>query len=295
MKGIILAGGTGSRLFPATQGTIKQLIPIYDKPLIYYPLSVLMLAGIRDILIISTKVDLPKFQKLLGGGKHLGLNFEYIIQPKPDGLAQALILGESFIQREPVCLALGDNIHYGNGLTPLLFQAFENAVQLDCATIFGYSVENPIQYGVLKLDNNSNIIGLEEKPANPPSNYAITGLYFYPSGVSNKAKLTKPSKRGELEITEVNQIYLKENRLKVQLMGRGFAWFDVGTHDNLLEASNFVQCIEKRQGLKIACPEEIAYQKRYITKKELIQIAKFYKNNNYGRYLLECYGMTNGF
>lgn len=287
MKGIILAGGNGTRLYPITQGVSKQLIPIYDKPMIYYPLSVLMLAGIQDILIISTPNDLQNFKKLLGDGRHIGLNLQYIEQPKPDGLAQAFILGERFIGDDNVCLILGDNIFYGHGLTELLTSS-TNTVKLNKkATIFGYYVKNPQRYGVAEFDQNNNIVNIEEKPKEPKSNYAVAGLYFYPNDVISKAKILKPSIRNELEITDLNKLYLDESRLKIQLMGRGYAWLDTGTHESLLEASMFIQTIENRQSLKIACIEEIAYEMGYITKEELLKLAEPLKKNQYGQYLIK--------
>jgi len=286
MKGIILAGGSGTRLYPITKGVSKQLVPIYDKPMIYYPLSVLMLAGITEVLIISTPTDLPRFEQLLGDGSDIGMNFSYVVQPSPDGLAQAFILGEEFIGDDDVCLVLGDNIFYGHGLTDLLAQSVKNAEVEKKATVFGYYVKDPERYGVAEFDDNGNVTSIEEKPANPKSNYAVVGLYFYPNDVVQKAKLVKPSKRGELEITTLNQDYLKEARLKVELMGRGYAWLDTGTHESLLEASMFIQTIENRQGLKVACLEEIAYEMGYITKEQLIELAQPLKKNQYGQYLL---------
>lgn len=286
MKGIILAGGSGTRLYPITQSVSKQLLPIYDKPMIYYPLSVLVLAGIKDILIISTPDDLPKFRELLGNGKNLGLNFEYKEQPSPDGLAQAFILAEEFLDGDDACLILGDNIFYGDGLTHLLTQSIKNANN-NFATVFGYYVNDPERYGVAEFDAQGSVISLEEKPDNPKSNYAVIGLYFYPNDVVKKAKQVKPSARGELEITTLNQDYLQENRLKVNLMGRGYAWFDAGTHDSLLETSQFVQTIENRQGLKIACLEEIVYNLSYINEQQLKELAEPLAKNNYGKYLLK--------
>lgn len=287
MKGIILAGGSGTRLYPITQGISKQLVPVYDKPMIYYPLSVLMLAGIRDILIISTPTDLPRFQELLGDGSELGMSFSYIIQPSPDGLAQAFILGEDFIGEDNVCLVLGDNIFYGNDFTAMLKRSVLNVEQENKATVFGYYVNDPERYGVVEFDENENALSIEEKPKNPKSNYAVVGLYFYPNSVVKLAKEVKPSDRGELEITSINQAYLQSNDLKVELMGRGFAWLDTGTHESLLEASQFIQTIEKRQSLKVACLEEIAYDKGYINKEELIALAQPLKKNQYGQYLLK--------
>lgn len=286
MKGIILAGGSGTRLYPITKGASKQLMPIYDKPMIYYPLSVLMLAGIKDILIISTPHDLPRFQELLGDGSDLGMKFEYIVQPSPDGLAQAFILGKEFIGDDDVCLVLGDNIFYGHGLTKLLSQSVQNAKDENKSTVFGYYVKDPERYGVAEFDENGNVTSLEEKPKNPKSHYAVIGLYFYPNDVVKKAKTIKPSERGELEITTLNQIYLEEKRLKVELMGRGYAWLDTGTHESLLEASSFIQTIENRQSLKVACIEEIAYEMGYIDKKQLLKLAQPLKKNQYGQYLI---------
>lgn len=286
MKGIILAGGSGTRLYPITKGVSKQLVPIYDKPMIYYPLSVLMLAGIKEVLIISTPHDLPRFEELLGDGSDIGVHFEYIIQPSPDGLAQAFILGEKFIGDEDVCLVLGDNIFHGHGLTKLLAQSVKNVTDENKATVFGYYVKDPERYGVAEFDKNSNVISLEEKPEKPKSNYAVIGLYFYPNDVVKKAKGVKPSDRGELEITTLNQLYLDEDRLKVELMGRGYAWLDTGTHESLLEASQFIQTIENRQSLKVACIEEIAYEMGYINTKELLELAEPLKKNQYGQYLI---------
>ena len=286
MKGIILAGGSGTRLYPITKGVSKQLVPIYDKPMIYYPLSVLMLAGIREVLIISTPHDLPRFEELLGDGSDIGMNFSYVVQPSPDGLAQAFILGESFIGNDNVCLILGDNIFYGHGLTSLLSKSVKNASKESKATVFGYYVKDPERYGVAEFDDNGVVTSIEEKPTNPKSNYAVVGLYFYPNDVIQKAKLVKPSDRGELEITTLNQDYLNDERLKVELMGRGYAWLDTGTHESLLEASLFIQTIENRQSLKVACIEEIAFEMGYITKEKLIQLAQPLKKNQYGQYLI---------
>ncbi len=287
MKGIILAGGSGTRLYPITKGISKQLAPIYDKPMIYYPLSVLMLSGITEVLVISTPQDLPRFEDLLGDGSDIGMKFSYKVQPSPDGLAQAFILGESFIGNDAVCLVLGDNIFYGHGLTKMLSSAVKNAVEEKKATVFGYYVKDPERYGVAAFDNEGNVTSIEEKPENPESNYAVVGLYFYPNSVVGVAKNVKPSERGELEITTVNQTYLASQELKVELMGRGYAWLDTGTHESLLEASNFIQTIENRQGLKVACIEEIAYEMGYITKEQLIELAQPLKKNQYGQYLLK--------
>jgi len=286
MIGIVLAGGSGTRLYPATKGISKQLIPIYDKPMVYYPLSVLMLAGIREILIITTPEDQAGFIRLLGDGSELGLHFEYITQPSPDGLAQAFILGESFIGDDNVCLVLGDNIFYGHDLTKTLANAVKNVETSAMATVFGYHVHDSERYGVAEFDSEGCVVSLEEKPQQPRSNYAVTGLYFYPNDVVEKAKMVKPSHRGELEITTVNQMYLEERRLKLEKMGRGFAWFDTGTHERLLQASSFIETIENRQGLKIACIEEIAYDKGYISKQQLIQLAQPLAKNQYCQYLL---------
>jgi len=286
MKGIILAGGSGTRLYPITKGVSKQLTPIYDKPMIYYPLSVLMLSGITEILIISTPHDLPRFEELLGDGKDIGLTLSYKVQPSPDGLAQAFILGEDFIGQDDVCMVLGDNIFYGHGLVAMLNQAVVNVTQHNKATVFGYHVKDPDQYGVVDFDAEGNALSLEEKPLKPKSNYAVVGLYFYPNSVVEIAKNIKPSARGELEITTVNQTYLEHGDLKVELMGRGFAWLDTGTHESLLDASNFIQTIETRQGLKVACIEEIAYEMGYISKAELINLAQPLLKNQYGQYLL---------
>ena len=286
MKGIILAGGSGTRLYPITKGVSKQLVPIYDKPMIYYPLSVLMLAGICEVLIISTPTDLPRFEELLGNGEHIGMKFEYVEQPSPDGLAQAFILGEEFIGDDGVCLVLGDNIFYGHGLTNLLSVSVKNATKDNNATVFGYYVKDPERYGVAEFNGNGDVTSIEEKPENPKSNYAVIGLYFYPNDVVKKAKNVKPSHRGELEITTLNQEYLNELRLKVELMGRGYAWLDTGTHESLLEASQFIQTIENRQSLKVACLEEIAYEMGYISKEKLLELAQPLKKNQYGQYLI---------
>ena len=288
MKGIILAGGSGTRLYPITRGVSKQLVPIYDKPMVYYPLSVLMLAGIKDVLIITTPEDQVSFQRLLGDGSELGMAFSYVIQPSPDGLAQAFILGESFIGNDDVCLILGDNIYHGHDLTSLLVTAVTNIQTENKATVFGYHVTDPERYGVAEFDAQGNVISIEEKPLEPKSNYAVTGLYFYPNDVIQKAKAISPSHRGELEITSVNQVYLSEQRLKVELMGRGYAWLDTGTHESLLEASQFIEIIERRQGLKIGCIEEIAFQRGYISKEQLEALALPLIKNAYGQYLLKC-------
>lgn len=285
MKGIVLAGGTGSRLYPITKGVSKQLLAIYDKPMIYYPVSVLMLAGIREVLIISTPEDLPNFQNLLGDGRDIGMDFHYKEQPSPNGLAEAFIIGEEFIGDDSVCLVLGDNIFYGQGFGSLLERARISCEENNKATIFGYYVQNPKRYGVVDFDEKGQALSIEEKPENPKSNFAVTGLYFYPNKVIEIAKKCEPSKRGELEITSVNVKFLKEKELNVELMGRGFAWLDTGTHDSLLEASNFIQTIEKRQGLKIACLEEIAFRKGFIKKEMLKEAATKYNNSEYGNYL----------
>lgn len=286
MKGIILAGGSGTRLYPITQGVSKQLTPIYDKPMIYYPLSVLMLSGITEVLIISTPQDLPQFKALLGDGKSIGMNFSYAEQPSPDGLAQAFIIGEEFIGNDDVCLVLGDNIFYGHGLTKMLANSIANVENENKATVFGYYVKDPERYGVAEFDNEGNVLSIEEKPEQPKSSYAVVGLYFYPNSVVEIAKQIKPSARGELEITTVNQTYLKQGDLKVELMGRGYAWLDTGTHESLLEASNYIQTIENRQGLKVACIEEIAFEMGYINKEKLIELAQPLIKNQYGQYLL---------
>lgn len=287
MKGIILAGGSGTRLYPITKGVSKQLVPIYDKPMIYYPLSVLMLAGIKEVLIISTPHDLPRFEELLGNGSDLGMKFSYVVQPSPDGLAQAFLLGEEFLNGDDACLVLGDNIFYGHGLTTMLANSIKNAKDENKATVFGYYVSDPERYGVAEFNENGDVTSIEEKPTNPKSNYAVIGLYFYPSDVVKKAKNVKPSHRGELEITTLNQDYLSENRLKVELMGRGYAWLDTGTHESLLEASSFIQTIENRQSLKVACLEEIAYEMGYISKEQLLALAEPLKKNQYGQYLIK--------
>ncbi len=287
MKGIVLAGGSGTRLYPITKGISKQLIPIYDKPMIYYPVSVLMLAGIKEILIISTPFDLPGFKRLLGDGSSFGVRFEYAEQPSPDGLAQAFIIGEKFIGNDSVCLVLGDNIFYGAGFSSLLQNSVQMAEKENKATVFGYYVNDPERYGVAEFDKTGKCLSIEEKPEHPKSNYAVVGLYFYPNSVVEIAKNIKPSPRGELEITTVNQCYLKEDNLMVQTLQRGFAWLDTGTHDSLSEASTFIECIEKRQGLKVACLEEIAYKKGWITTEKLREEAQPMIKNNYGKYLLQ--------
>ena len=287
MKGIVLAGGSGTRLYPITKGISKQLIPIYDKPMIYYPVSVLMLAGIKEILIISTPFDLPGFKRLLGDGSSFGVRFEYAEQPSPDGLAQAFIIGEEFIGNDSVCLVLGDNIFYGAGFSTLLRNSVKRAEEDNKATVFGYYVNDPERYGVAEFDHNGKCLSIEEKPEHPKSNYAVVGLYFYPNSVVEIAKNIKPSPRGELEITTVNQCYLKQENLMVQTLQRGFAWLDTGTHDSLSEASTFIECIEKRQGLKVACLEEIAYKKGCITTEKLKEEAQPMIKNNYGKYLLQ--------
>ena len=287
MKGIVLAGGSGTRLHPITKGVSKQLLPIYDKPMIYYPISVLMLAGIKEILIISTPIDLPFFEKLLGSGEELGIRFVYAEQPSPDGLAQAFIIGKDFIGTDDVCLVLGDNIFYGQGLTRLLKSALSNVTEKRTATVFGYWVADPERYGVAEFDTDGKVISIEEKPAVPKSNFAVVGLYFYPNEVVQVAQEIKPSARGELEITTVNEVFLQKDRLNVELMGRGYACLDTGTHESLLEASSFIQTIEKRQGLKIACLEEIAYEMGFIDKEQVLRLAQDLAKTGYGQYLLK--------
>lgn len=287
MKGIILAGGSGTRLYPITKGVSKQLLPVYDKPMIYYPLSVLMLAGIQEILIISTPEDLPGFKRLLGNGEDWGLKFAYAEQPSPDGLAQAFIIGEEFIGEDDVCLVLGDNIFYGHGLPEILKNARKNVEEDKQATVFGYYVTDPERYGVAEFDTTGKVTSIEEKPAVPKSNYAVVGLYFYPNSVINIAKNIKPSARGELEITTVNQEYLKLDTLKVELMGRGFAWLDTGTHESLIEAGSFVETLQKRTGLMVSCPEEIAYKRGFISKEQVLKLADGLSKNAYGQYLLK--------
>lgn len=285
MKGIILAGGAGTRLYPLTMVTSKQLLPVYDKPMIYYPLSTLMLAGIRDILIISTPEDTPRFENLLGDGDQFGVHFSYKVQPSPDGLAQAFLLGEEFIENDACAMVLGDNIFYGNGFSKILKTAAENAEQNVRATVFGYYVNDPERFGIVEFDEDGKVLSVEEKPAQPKSNYAITGLYFYPAGVSQMAHDVQPSARGELEITTLNDMYLKQNKLDVQLLGRGFAWLDTGTMDSLVEAADFVQMVEKRQGIKISAPEEIAYKNGWITREKLLESAARYGKSPYGAHL----------
>lgn len=292
MKGIVLAGGSGTRLYPITKGISKQLIPIFDKPMIYYPVSVLMLAGIKEILIISTPYDLPGFKRLLGDGHDLGVKFSYVEQPSPDGLAQAFILGEDFIGDDSACLVLGDNIFYGSGFTALLKQSLKDAEEKDKATVFGYYVNDPERYGVVEFDNHGKCLSIEEKPKNPKSNYAVVGLYFYPNSVIDVAKNIKPSERGELEITTVNQTFLERQQLQVKTLQRGFAWLDTGTHDSLSEASTFIEVIEKRQGLKVACLEEIAFKQGWIDAKQLKKLAEPMLKNNYGKYLLDIASRT---
>lgn len=286
MKGIILAGGSGTRLYPITLGVCKQLLPIYDKPMIYYPLSVLMLAGIRDIMIISTPNDLPRFMQIFGSGENIGLKFSYKEQPHPGGIAQAFIIAKDFIQDDNVCLVLGDNIFYGHGFTNLLKKAYSDIETFGGATVFGYYVNDPERYGVVEFDKDGRVLSIEEKPKIPKSKYAVTGLYFYDNQVIKIAESIKPSHRGELEITDVNKEYLKNKKLRVELMGRGFAWLDTGTHESLLEAGEFIATIEKRQGLKIACIEEIAYKLGYINKEQLIKLAQYLNKNEYGKYLM---------
>ena len=292
MKGIVLAGGSGTRLYPITKGISKQLIPIFDKPMIYYPVSVLMLAGIKEILIISTPHDLPGFKRLLGDGHDLGVKFSYVEQPSPDGLAQAFILGEDFIGDDSACLVLGDNIFYGSGFTALLKQSLKDAEQKDKATVFGYYVNDPERYGVVEFDGQGKCLSIEEKPAHPKSNYAVVGLYFYPNSVIDIAKKIKPSERGELEITTVNQMFLERQQLQVKTLQRGFAWLDTGTHDSLSEASTFIEVIEKRQGLKVACLEEIAFKQGWIDAEQLKKLAEPMLKNNYGKYLLDIASRT---
>jgi len=286
MKGIILAGGSGTRLYPLTKSVSKQLLPIYDKPMIYYPLSILMLAGIQEVLIISTPDDISRFENLLGDGSEIGMKFQYKVQPSPDGLSQAFILGKDFIGGDDVCLILGDNIFYGHGMTGILERAVSLANKKNMATVFGYYVKDPEHYGVIEFDSDGLVINIEEKPAKPKSNFAVTGLYFYPNDVIKKATFVEPSERGELEITTLNQLYLDEERLIVEKMSRGYAWLDTGTHENLLEASAFIETIEKRQGLKVACIEEIAFEKGYISNDQLVVLANKLTDNQYGRYLL---------
>lgn len=286
MKGIILAGGSGTRLYPITRGVSKQLIPVYDKPMVYYPLSVLMLAGIREVLVITTPEDQGSFQRLLGDGSEMGMRFEYVVQPSPDGLAQAFILGRDFIGDDDVCLILGDNIYYGHELGRLLKSAVATARKDNKATVFGYHVQDPQRYGVVEFNAEGSVVGIEEKPQQPKSNFAVTGLYFYPNDVMQKAVEVKPSARGELEITTVNQMFLAEGRLMLEKMGRGYAWLDTGTHESLLEASAFIETIEKRQGLKVACLEEIAFDMGYISREQVLELARPLEKNQYGQYLL---------
>ena len=286
MKGIILAGGSGTRLYPSTLATSKQLLPVYDKPMIYYPLSMLMLAGIREVLVISSPEDLPKYQSLLSNGDSIGMKFTYKIQPSPDGLAQAFVLGEEFIGDENVCLILGDNIFYGSDLPRTLRVAVQDVNESNTATVFGYYVNDPERYGVVEFDNDGNAMSIEEKPSSPKSNYAISGLYFYPNDVISIAKNQEPSQRGELEISDTNKVYLSKKRLKVEKLSRGYAWLDTGTHDSLLEASQFVQILEKRQGVKISCVEEIAFRMNYIDRESLFKLGDKMKNNSYGQYLI---------
>ena len=286
MKGIILAGGSGTRLYPLTMVTSKQLLPVYDKPMVYYPLSVLMMAGIRDILIISTPVDLPRMEQLLGDGSKFGIHLSYIVQPSPDGLAQAFILGEKFIGDDACAMVLGDNIFYGAGLVKHLQNSVKRAEEENKATIYGYYVHDPERFGIVELDDEGNALSIEEKPKNPKSNYCVTGLYFYPSGVSQKAKQVKPSARGELEITTLNNMFLEEHNLHVTTLGRGYSWLDTGTHESLVDASNYIRILEDHQGLKVCCPEEIAYKNGWITKETLIEQGKLMKKNQYGRHLL---------
>ena len=287
MKGIVLAGGSGTRLYPITKGVSKQMLPVFDKPMVYYPISALMLAGIRDILIISTPDDLPGFRRLLGDGADYGVQFSYAEQPSPDGLAQAFIIGEGFIGKEAACLVLGDNIFYGNGFPAMLKKAVEDAENKELATVFGYYVNDPERYGVAEFDESGQVLGIEEKPVAPKSNWAVTGLYFYPNKVVDVAKNIKPSARGELEITTVNQEFLKDEQLKVQLFGRGFAWLDTGNHDSLLDAADFVSAFQKRQGLYISCIEEIAYKRGFITKEQLLKLAEPLMKTDYGKYMVE--------
>lgn len=289
MKGIILAGGSGTRLYPLTLVTSKQLLPIYDKPLIYYPLSVLMMAGIRDILIISTEIDVPRFEKLLGDGSSLGIKLSYLVQPKPEGLAQAFVLGEDFIGDEPCCMVLGDNIFYGAGLIGHLDRSVKRAEE-GIATIFAYYVKDPQRYGVVEIDDNGDAISIEEKPNNPKSNYCVTGLYFYPAGVSKEAKSIKKSERGEYEITTLNNLYIKEGIMHVSTLGRGYSWLDTGTHESLIDASNYVRMIEEHQGIMICCPEEISYKNGWIAKESLVSVAKKMGNTEYGKHLLNVAG-----